>query len=72
MTEVVAECLADGRTEVTVVLPRREYRRFWHRLLHDRTGEEIARGVSRFQHANVTFVPYHLGLDVGAEEPVDR
>ena len=58
--EVVAEAL-DGRTEVTVLVPRREYRRFWHRLLHDRTGDSIARAVSQLPHANVTFVPYHLG-----------
>jgi hypothetical protein len=60
--EVVAEAL-DGQTEVTVLVPRREYRRFWHRLLHDRTGDAIARAVSQLPHANVTFVPYHLGED---------
>jgi amino acid transporter len=60
--EVVAEAL-DGQTEVTVLVPRREYRRFWHRLLHDRTGDAIARAVSQLPHANVTFVPYHLGAD---------
>jgi amino acid transporter len=60
--EVVAEAL-DGQTEVTVLVPRREYRRFWHRLLHDRTGDAIAKAVSQLPHANVTFVPYHLGTD---------
>jgi amino acid transporter len=59
--EVVAEALADGRTEVSVLIPRREYRRGWHRLLHDRTSNAIARAVARLPHANVTFVPYHLG-----------
>jgi hypothetical protein len=63
LSTVVVECLADGRTEVTVLVPRREYRHLWHRLLHDRTGDDIARGVSRLHHANVTFVPYHLGTD---------
>jgi hypothetical protein len=60
--EVVAEAL-DGQTEVTVLVPRREYRRFWHRLLHDRTADAIAKAVSQLPHANVTFVPYHLGTD---------
>jgi amino acid transporter len=64
--EVVAEAL-DGQTEVTVLVPRREYRRFWHRLLHDRTGDAIARAVSQLPHANVTFVPYHLGTDQHSE-----
>lgn len=59
--EVVAEALADGTTEVSVLIPRREYRRGWHRLLHDATATRIAEAVSRLPHANVTFVPYHLG-----------
>jgi len=67
--EVVAEAL-DGQTEVTVLVPRREYRRFWHRLLHDRTGDAIARAVSQLPHANVTFVPYHLGIDHQSEVSV--
>jgi amino acid transporter len=60
VTEVVAEALADGRTEVTVLVPRREYRRFWHRLLHDNTSETIAKAVAQLPHASVTFVPFHL------------
>lgn len=59
--EVVAEALGDGQTEVSVLVPKRAYRRSWHRLLHDRTGEGIAQAVSQLAHANVTFVPYHLG-----------
>ena len=60
--EVVAEAL-DGQTEVTVLIPKREYRRFWHRLLHDRTANAIASAVSQLPHANVTFVPYHIGAE---------
>jgi len=59
--EIVAEALADGQTEVSVLIPTRAYKRAWHRLLHDRTGEAIAHGVSHLSHANVTYVPYHLG-----------
>jgi amino acid transporter len=58
--EVVAEEVADGRTEVTVLLPRREYKEFWHRFLHDRTSDSIAKALAVLPHANVTFVPYHL------------
>ena len=58
--EVVAEEVADGRTEVTVLLPRREYQEIWHRFLHDRTSDSIARALGALPHANVTFVPYHL------------
>jgi hypothetical protein len=59
--EYVAAELADGNTEVTVLMPHRVYRRFWHRLLHDRTADEMARSISQLAHANVTQVPYHLG-----------
>ena len=53
--------LIDGDTEVSVLLPRRQYTRLWHRLLHDHTGDAIAKGLARVDHANVTFVPYQLG-----------
>ncbi len=59
--EVVAEAAADGSTEVSVLIPRREYPRFWHRFLHDHTADAIAKTLSNVPHANVTFVPYHLG-----------
>jgi amino acid transporter len=59
--QVVADELVRGDTEVSVLLPRRSYRRAWHRLLHDRTADAIASAISDLAHANVTFVPYHLG-----------
>ena len=59
--EVVAEAAADGNTEVSVLIPRREYSRFWHRFLHDHTADAIAKTLGNVPHANVTFVPYHLG-----------
>jgi amino acid transporter len=62
--EVVCEAMADGRTEVTVLIPRRQYRRFWHRLLHDRTSEAIAKALARVRHANVTIVPFQLGSEL--------
>ena len=64
--EVVAEAAADGDTEVSVLIPRRKYRRFWHRFLHDHTADSIARVLADVPHANVTFVPYHLGRKAGA------
>jgi amino acid transporter len=67
MTTVARE-LADGRSEVCVVLPDRKYKVFWHRILHDRTAEGLARDLSRIPHANVTTVPFHFGGD--GESPV--
>jgi hypothetical protein len=60
--EVVGETVADGQTEVSVLLPRRRYQRFWHRLLHDRTAEQLSVALARLPHANVTFVPFHFGI----------
>ncbi|MCU1463789.1 MAG: nucleic acid binding OB-fold tRNA/helicase-type [Acidimicrobiales bacterium] len=58
--ETVAGDLADGTTEVSVLLPERKYRGVWHRLLHDQTADAIVRDVSRLPHANVTTVPFHF------------
>jgi hypothetical protein len=70
--EVVAEAASTGNTEVSVLIPRREYRRFWHRFLHDHTADSIAKTLADVPHANVTFVPYHLGTTpVGALAAVD-
>jgi amino acid transporter len=57
--EIVAAEL-NGSTEVSVLLPHRVYSRFWHRLLHDNTAEEIATAVGKLPHANVTTVPFHF------------
>jgi hypothetical protein len=59
--ELVAGALADGDTEVSVLLPRRQYAHVWHRLLHDRTANAITETLSVLPHSNVTIVPYHLG-----------
>ena len=45
-----------------MLIPRREYSRFWHRLLHDRTSDEMVKVLSTLPHCNVTVVPYHLDL----------
>jgi amino acid transporter len=59
--ELCAETLLDGETEVSLLIPRRVYVRSWHKFLHDHTGDAIAAAVGGLPHANVTFVPYHLG-----------
>lgn len=69
--ELCAEALADAETEVTLLLPRVVHTRAWHRLLHDRTAESIAAAVGELAHANVTFVPYHLGAQYGHDELAD-
>ena len=68
----VARELADGETEVSVLLPERKYRGVWHRVLHDRTAAAIEQQVSRLPHANVTTVPFHLGAGHDLDTVVDR
>jgi len=58
--ELVARELADGETEVSVLLPDRKYNGLWHRILHDKTADAIVAQVSKLPHANVTAVPFHL------------
>jgi hypothetical protein len=59
----VARELADGETEVSVLLPDRKYKGIWHRILHDKTADAIYEEVSRLPHANVTTVPFHLDVE---------
>jgi amino acid transporter len=53
--------LMGPRAEVTVVIPRRDFERVAHRLLHDRTSRGIARALGRYEHVDVAVVPYFFG-----------
>jgi amino acid transporter len=66
--EVAARHLLGGDTEVTVLIPRLEHSRYWHRLVHDRTADTLVETLSALPHCNVTIVPYHLAR-AGAPEP---
>ena len=44
-----------------MLIPRREYTKLWHRMLHDRSSGSITAVLSDVPHCNVTIVPYHLG-----------
>jgi amino acid transporter len=58
--ELAAETVADGETELTILLPRRGFAAAWHRILHDGTADNIAAAVARLPHVNATVVPYQL------------
>jgi len=68
--------LMGPRTEVTVVLPRRDFARVTQRLLHDRTSRSIARSLGRYEHVDVAVVPYFFGRQAPSpasqETPTDR
>ncbi len=58
--------LLDGRTEVTVVLPRRSYAEVRQRVLHDRTSRALIRTLGRYPHVDVAIVPYLIAHDPDA------
>jgi amino acid transporter len=57
--ELAAE-LADGETEISVLLPRRSYGKTWRRILHDQTADHIIEIVSQLSHVNATIVPFSV------------
>jgi amino acid transporter len=67
----VAE-LMGPRTEVTVVLPRRDYAHLRQRLLHDRTSRGIARALGRYEHVDVAVVPYFMGASFASDPAAER
>ncbi len=69
LLELVGTVAATGNTQVTVLIPRLEYRRAWHRLLHDRTGTRIAEQLGDLPRVNVTFVPFHLNAGRHHDRP---
>ncbi len=58
--ELAAEIVADGQTELTILLPRRGFAAGWQRVLHDATADHIADAVGQLAHVNATVVPYQL------------
>jgi amino acid transporter len=58
--EMAAETVADRKTELTILLPRRIFASGLSRILHDNTAEQIATAVGHLEHVNATVVPYQL------------
>ncbi len=58
--ETIAERVRPD-TEVSVLVPKRNFSKFWHRILHDRTALGVFRVLGEMDNVNVTIVPFHLG-----------
>jgi amino acid transporter len=58
--ELVAEAVADGDTECTVLLPRRTFASGWRRFLHDQTADRISAVLGQVAHVSATIVPYDV------------
>jgi amino acid transporter len=63
---------ADQQTEVTVVMPQRVYRRFWHKLIHDRTADRLSDVLGVLPHVNVTLIPFHVSSSAANTVTVNR
>ncbi len=59
--------LASETTEVTAVMPRRDYPKLRQRMLHDRTSRKIQRALGQYAHVDVADIPYYV---TGATTPV--
>src|SRR5215831_5286545 len=72
--ELVSREAAVPGTFVTAVLPRRSYSQLLGRLLHDRTADKIAAGVSQIPRATATIVPFDVRsrIEVLHERQVQR
>ncbi|MFM7623399.1 MAG: DNA-binding protein, partial [Actinomycetota bacterium] len=53
--------------ELTLLLPRRAYRGFLGRLLHDQTAEAIARPISQIARTVATIVPFDIDKLISGE-----
>ncbi|MDT4938369.1 MAG: hypothetical protein QOG80_2040 [Pseudonocardiales bacterium] len=60
--DLALDTVVQDRAEVTVLLPRRTFRRLSQRLLHDRTADRIAEAVGRIPHVAATIVPFDTTL----------
>ena len=68
--ELAAE-LADGETEVSLLMPRRSYGRAWRRVLHDQTADRIVEIVSQLPHVNATIVPFHVAPGISDKHQME-
>lgn len=58
--------------ELTLLLPRRAYRGFLGRLLHDQTAEEIARPISQLPRVVATIVPFDIDKMISGKAPIQH
>ncbi len=70
-SQLALDTVIEDRAEVTVLLPRRTFRRVSQRLLHDRTADRVAAAVGRIPHVAATIVPFDTTLTHEAVERIE-
>ncbi len=72
VAETALSAVIGDRAEVTVLLPRRTFRRVSQRILHDRTADRIAAAMAKIPHVSATIVPFDTTLDERQEQELER
>jgi amino acid transporter len=67
--ETIAERVRPD-TEVSVLIPKRSFSRFWNRILHDRTALGVFKVLGEMDNVNVTIVPFRLGRRSTSVPPI--
>lgn len=66
LIELVNRRTSDGRDQITLLIPERNYSPVLGRLLHRRTADHIARAVGRVPQVVATIVPFDV-VEAGEE-----
>jgi amino acid transporter len=72
IAETALSAVVGEQAEVTVLLPRRTFRRVSQRILHDRTADRIAGAMAKLQHVSATIVPFDTTLNEAQEQELER
>ncbi|MFD3978166.1 APC family permease [Streptomyces griseus] len=68
MKELAVRTTEDGRSALTVIVPRRMYANALGKLLHRGTGETMARTLEQLPHVSVTILPFNASHAIRALE----
>ncbi|MEO6504137.1 MAG: OB-fold nucleic acid binding domain-containing protein, partial [Jatrophihabitantaceae bacterium] len=72
VAETALNAVIGERAEVTVLLPRRTFKRVSQRILHDRTADRIAGAMAKLPHVSATIVPFDTTLNEAQEQELER
>jgi amino acid transporter len=72
VAQTALSAVVGERAEVTILLPRRTFKRLSGRILHDRTADRIAESVGRLPHVSATIVPFDTTLDAAQERELEQ
>ena len=69
LLELITRNTADQKSQITLLIPERNYSPILGRLLHRRTADHIARAVGKLPNVVATIVPFDVVIKEQPEEP---